>query len=408
MNSLSALPVRAILRALVDAAERWSDADFPPRVRVAGAIAERTGYSLPVVDYALDRLFFSITETALEATISAELGSIDALDRFVARDGRPDAHAAAAGKVCVVSSRTTIGVALVPAIFALCAKCDVLVKDRADTLVAAFFETLAQERDEFAHAARAQTWDHHAADAPPLQEFDVVVAFGGRDALAAMQDRIAHEARFVAYGPRASAGYVTRESLESTAQAVSIAEDAARDLVLYESEGCLSLHALFVETGGRCSPEAFCARFAAAVEKATVEFPPGRRDAAREAGIAHLRDLNAFRAAAGKGAVFSDAAGSYCIVLDPPSGDPPAFLPRTIGVHAVASPDEAVAYLRRHHLPLEAFALSDGRDDVLDAAVAAGAVRLTSFGKLQQPPLSGDHGGRGRIGVFVRWIDKEL
>ena len=76
---------------------------------------------------------------------------------FALRPGRPRARAIAAGSVCVVSSRTTIGVAIVPAVFALCAKCDVLVKDREDGLVRAFFSTLAEERAEFAEAARAQS-----------------------------------------------------------------------------------------------------------------------------------------------------------------------------------------------------------------------------------------------------------
>jgi hypothetical protein len=165
---------------------------------------------------------------------------------------------------------------------------------------------------------------------------------------------------------------------------------------------------LFVESAGACSPEAFCGRFAAAVEKANVEFPPGRRDTALAVRVAHLRDLGAFRAAAGKGAVFSDAAGTYCILLDPPGGERPPFLPRTIAVHTVSLPNDAIAYLRRHDIALEGFALSSDRADVVEAAAASGAVRLTAFGTLQQPPLSGNHGGRGRIDGFVRWIDKTL
>ena len=65
--ALRALPARAIVRAIADAAERWSDADFPPRVRATAAIEERLGYTMPVVDYALDRLFGGITADALTA-----------------------------------------------------------------------------------------------------------------------------------------------------------------------------------------------------------------------------------------------------------------------------------------------------------------------------------------------------
>lgn len=408
MTALAGVPVRKIIAAIADAAERWSDADFPPRVRVTGRIAERTGYSVPVVEYALDRLFFSITQRALEATIRSELGCVGILDDFAARADRPDAFAAPAGRVCVISSRTTIGVAIVPAIFALCAKCDVLVKDREDSLVQAFFETLAQELDACAGAARASVWSAGEERAPDLAAFDVIVAFGDDRTLTNIRGALDARTSFVGYGSRASAGYVTRGSLQSRNAAAEIARGAARDLVLYETEGCLSLHTLFVERGGAVSLPEFGRILASCVEEANIEFPIGDRAAADAAAIAQQRNLAAFRAAAGRGAVFAGDAAQYAVIVDHPRSQPPQFLPRTIGIVAVDAPQDALAYVRDHRLRLEGFALSEHRSDLAAAAVRAGAVRLTRFGELQHPPLSGDHGGRPRIAEFVRWIDRTL
>ncbi|HKU67775.1 MAG TPA: acyl-CoA reductase [Candidatus Baltobacteraceae bacterium] len=408
MTALLQTPVRTIVRAIADAAERWSDADFPPRVRATERVVARTGYSVPVIEYALDRLFFGITHRELVATIQSELGSLDILDGFAPRGGRPDAWAAPAGAVCIISSRTTIGVAIVPAIFALCAKCDVLVKDREDALVRAFFETLAEELDPLAQAARAASWSSEDERAPNLAEFDGVVAFGDDRTLAAISSAVHPSARYIGCGSRASAGYVTREALSSRNAAAEVARGAARDLVLYETEGCLSLHTLFAERGGEISVADFGSILAAAVEEANVEFPIGERSAAEVAAIAQQRDLAAFRAAGGRGAVFASADADYAIIVDQPSSEPPHFLPRTIGVLAVDGPRDALAYVREHRLRLEGFALSEHRADALEMAVAAGAVRLTRFGELQHPPLSGDHGGRPRIAEFVRWIDRSL
>ena len=408
MTALEQVPARKIVRAIADAAERWSDADFPPRVRVLDRIIDRTGYSIPVVEYALDRLFFSLTETDILATIQGELGSIEVLDEFTSRTGRPDAWACPIGDVCIISSRTTIGVALVPTVFALCAKCNVLVKDREDALVGAFFESLAEELGEFEIAAKATTWKSGDESAPDLSNFDAIVAFGSTDTLDQIRDALPYSLRFIGYGSRASAGYLTRESLANEWTAQAIARGAARDLVLYESEGCLSLHALFVERGGTLQPDAFTVILADAVERANVEFPLGRRDASLSARVAHQRDLAAFRAAADEGSVFANAAADYALVFDPPTHDPPSFLPRTLGVLPVDAPDEALAYLREHHLPLEGFAISSDRADVVQLAIDAGAVRLTRFGELQHPALGVDHGGRPRIAEFVRWIDKSL
>jgi hypothetical protein len=399
-------PARSIVRAIAGAAGRWSDGDFPPRVRCLDAIAARTGYSQPVVEYALDRIFFSLDESAIEETIVRELGSVDALDRFVERGSLPRARALPLGRICIVSSRTTIGVAILPAIFALCAKCDVLVKDRDDGLVAAFFATLREELDELAEAARAQTWDgqHDAAD---LGAFDGVVAFGSDETLARIRDALSPAARFVPYGSKASAGYVGRDALATESSARAVARGAARDLVLYESEGCLSLHALFVERRGAVTADAFTGLLAAEIERAAVEFPPGIRSAEGNARLAQRRDIAAFRAASGSGAVYSDANASYLAVLDPPASEPPAFLPRALGIHAVDTPAGAAAYLERHRIPLEAVAVAGTRDDILEMAVAAGAARIAAFGELQSPALGGYHGGRPRVAEFVRWITDE-
>ena len=390
MTAFKLVPARTIAGAIADAAERWRDADFPARVRATQRIAERTGYSIPVVEYALDRLFFSIDNAALEAVITGELGDAEILDGFRPRAGRTDAWARPIGTVGIISSRTTIGVALPAAIFALCAKCNVLVKDREDSLISSFFETLREERGEFEEAARAELWSSDDQNVPSLDSFDAVVAFGRTETLAAVRNALRPEARFIGFGSRASAGYVSRESLSGTDAASEIARGAARDIVLYETEGCLSLHVLFVEDGGVVNAAAFTEILQKEIARANIEFPRAAAAQDRVQHVSHARALGDFRKAAGGSAL----------------AEPPPFLPRLAHAIGVSKPGDAVDYLRRHGLALEGFATSGNRSDIIDFAVAAGAARLTRFGELQDPPLAGEHGGRPRIAEFVRWVDK--
>jgi hypothetical protein len=397
-------PVRALIRAVSDAARRWCDGDFPPRVRALAAVSERTGYASPVAEYGFDRLFSSISNQALESAIVAELGSLDVLDAFVERNGAR-VRALPVGRTCIISSRTTIGVAIVPAVFAICARCDVLVKDREDHLVASFFRTLIEELPELAECIEARTWDG-AANERDLREFAAVVAFGDRPTIERIRSSTDAECRIVTYGPRISAGYVTREML-TAGRADTIARDAARDVVLYDTEGCLSLRTIFVERGGEVAPDAFFASLARAVERATIEFPASRRkpESAASAGAAY--DLAVFRAANGHGVVASDTARTYVATFEPPADRAPDFLPRTIAVHPVDGPAQAIDYIRRHRLALEAWSVSAQRDDVIAAAIASGAARVAPFGALQDPPLTSLHGGRPRIAEFVRWVSDE-
>lgn len=396
-------PVRSLIRAVSDAARRWSDGDFPPRVRALAAVSQRTGYSSPVAEYAFDRLFSSISNDAMAAIIASELGSLDVLDGFVDRNGMRT-RALPAGRTCVISSRTTIGVAIVPAIFAVCAGCDVLVKDREDHLIDAFFRTLLEELPDLSQRISAQTWDGSASERD-LRDFDVVVAFGNRASIEAIRSACAAESRFIAYGPRTSAGYVARESLDGEIQ--SLAREAARDAILYDTEGCLSLRTIFVERGGTVSPELFFSVLAREIERAAIEFPPSRNEPAAIAAMGAAHDLGTFRAANGRGAVRTDAARSYLAVFDGGFDRAPDFLPRTVAVLPVDAPSQAVDYLRQRALAIEAWSASWPRADIVESAIASGAVRVALFGALQNPPLSSPHGGRPRIAEFVRWVSDE-
>ena len=399
---LRALPAKRIVGFVADAAARWCDADYAPRVRAAAAIEARLGYSTPVVDYALDRLFGGMTRQALEAAIGSELGTVDALDALVERRGAPAAWARGVDRVVIVSSDTTIGVALVPAIFALCAKCNVLVKDRSDTLVAAFFATLAEEHPAFAGAATARAWT--GGDDPDEGELlggaAVVVAFGGDEALYAIRARCATEARFVAFGHRASLGRLTREDVAAFDDA--LAERIARDALLYDGEGCLSLHALFVEADAGALRRV-AATLAAACERVAVEFPGGRRSPQRTAAAAAYRGLATFRAAAGEGAVLR--AADVTLVVDPPAGEPPPFLPRIAPLISVTGDAAIARYVAEHRLPVQALGVAAADAAAVALAERIGAVRVAAFGSMQSPPVGGHHGGAPRIADFVRWID---
>jgi hypothetical protein len=403
--ALRGLPALTIVRAIAGAAQRWTDADFPPRVRATAAIEERLGYTTPVVDYALDRLFCGITADALIAAITDELGSLDILDGFAERAGRPAAWARGADAVTIVSSDTTIGVAIVPLVFALTAKCAVTVKDRSDALVAAFVETLGEERPELRAATDVRAWSGGDDDieVQTLGDADVVVAFGGNEALRSIRARCGVGATFVPFGHRASAGYVTAAALAGDTR--SLAAGAARDALLYDGDGCLSLHLLFVERTPDGAHERFVDALADACSGNAVEFPAGPRKPARAARVGAYAAAAAFRAANGSGRVLRAVDGTWTVVSDPPDGELPPFGGGVIPIIFVDGVAGAVAYVERHALPLQALGVADV-DDPPELAERLGAVRIAALGQMQDPPLAGHHGGRARIADFIRWIDR--
>lgn len=401
------LPASRIIAAVADACARWANADFPPRVRAVHAVMNRLSYSEPVVDFAFDRLFGPVTVDALRATIENELGSIEALDGFVERPHRPEAFARGVDKVAIVSSDSTIGVALWPALFALCAKCSVAVKDRSDDLIGSFAQTLFEEDESFREAFRAEVWEGHESPlaAKRLNEADVAVAFGRNDALAAIRAHCRPEARFYGFGHRTSVAYLEREALSNSSASLALARAAARDALLYDGEGCLSAHAVFVERGGTVDPIDFTLSLQRACEEASVEFPCARPvDAAERTRAA----LSEFRAAQSNAPVLPERA--FYFAYDAPKNEPPPLFARSLAVYPVQSPAEALWFVQRHALPLEAFALADpsaARPDAIQTALASGAARIGRIGRLQAPEVQSNHGGSGRIVPFVRLIVRD-
>ena len=150
----------------------------------------------------------------------------------------------------------------------------------------------------------------------------------------------------------------------------------------------------FVENGAVVSLNRFGELLGNAVRDAAAQFPPSR-DALTGARHAIAKELAMFR------------DGSEGIHLSPPFEEPPLFFPRALGIRGVEEPREAVRYLQRHGIELEALAVAGARRDTLALAIETKAVRLVPFGTMQAPPIGVFHGGRPRIAEFVRWIVDE-
>jgi hypothetical protein len=233
----------------------------------------------------------------------------------------------------------------------------------------------------------------------------VVVAFGADDALRAIRSRCAADAVFVAFGRRASAGYLDAAALAGDLDALAGA--IARDALLYDGDGCLSLHVLYVERTPGGAHERVLDALAAACARTAIEFPPGTRAPARAAHAQAFADAAAFRAAQGSGRSIRAADGAWAVVADPPPADRLPFGAGVLPVVFVDGIDDAAADLRARGIPLQALGVADPASAASALLAAAmGAVRIARLGTLQDPPLAGHHGGRARIADFVRWVDR--
>ena len=209
-------PVRSIVAAIAAAAARWSDAAFAPRVRARDAASARTGYSPAAVDFAFDALFGALRKDAIEAVVTDELGS--PRRHSTVSSSAPGACATRAlpiGRVCILSSRTTVGVAIVPGDLRAVREVRRARQGSRRRPGRGVFRNACRGAATNCATPRA-TRDRGTArrDARACTAFDAVVAFGD-DATLRCDSRaaLAAERDGSRYGSKASCGYVGRDAL---------------------------------------------------------------------------------------------------------------------------------------------------------------------------------------------------
>jgi hypothetical protein len=249
-------------------------------------------------------------------------------------------------------------------------------------------------------------------DRTAIRRAPAVLAFGGDPALAEIARAARPGARVVLNGPRVSVACVAREAL-TTEGARDVARRAAADVALYDQQGCLSPHAVYVERGGRVNPEGFALLLGEGLAEAGPGSPASR-GVEDEARVRLYRTQAEFEAAAGGGTEGGGAASviapersvGWTVVVESGARFEPGPAHRVVRVYAVGRIAEAVEALRSHAALLEAIALEAGgtrRPGLVAALAALGVPRVAALGRLQQPSPLGAHGGVGFLAPFVRW-----
>jgi acyl-CoA reductase-like NAD-dependent aldehyde dehydrogenase len=281
-----------------------------------------------------------------------------------------------------------------PAIALAClAGAAVVVKSgRRDALSApAFVRALADVDPELAATIVTEYWrgGDLAREDALLARADVVVLTGGDEAIAALAGRA--RGRVIAHGPRVSAAALGRSALDD---ARGTAKALALDVALHDQRGCLSPHAVYVETGGEVSPRAFADRLAGELDEIARSLPRG------DAGV---EERAAARAYAHEvewlpGGIVLETAGGTVLYDELTTFRPTPGL-RTIRVHPLDD-----LRLLAEAFPagtIECVGLAGVDAAPLAAGLRAkGASRLCPVGGMQQPPLSWPRGQQPPLGAL--------
>ena len=278
---------------------------------------------------------------------------------------------------------------------------------------ALFCRTLADKLPALAAALGVVPWRGGELDLETeiLQQSEALIVYGGEEAVYSLAGRLSSDAKLIAHGPRSAAGVIAREA-SGPGRLENAAAGAARDALLYDGRGCLSLSTIYIEQGGLYAPQESAAIIAQALAAAASALPAGRLDPDSAALQRSWRGRLQARALAGKpGQLWADPNRlDWACFYDREMIPPETPLRRAIWVSPIPDIQELNGRLAacRGRLHALAFAGPEARRAALAEMLAPlGLTRLTSFGSLQTPPLSWPHGGSSPFRRLLSWTRVE-
>ncbi len=409
--ALTGRAVESIVESVGAAAARLADPADPLRQEADRLLPAATGYSPAMATLILDRMAADWGPEPLHRLLRAEVGDAAVLDAFTATGGGGRVRAYGPDLIFHVFAGNVPGVAVTSLIRALLVKAPSLGKlaSGEPVLPVLFARALHSMDPELARALAVTYWPGGSGDAEwrLLEAADVVVVYGGPEAVGSFRERIPASHRLIVHGPRFSAGLVEREAMRDP----ELPRHIARAVATFDQHGCVSPQALWVEDPNGRESEGFAEALAEAFEELEEELPRGRISPAEASAIQQERGAAEMRGYGGTARVLASPDTAWTVVLDHEPAFRASCLNRFLHVHPVDSLDEVPDLLApaAHRLQSVAIAAAPERQARLaDALARIGASRITSFHRIPWPPVEWHHDGRGPLRELLRWVDFEI
>lgn len=408
---LATVPVERIIRAIDAAARALLDPAEPEREHVLRSLHAVSGFSAPMAMRVLDRVAQDWLAPELDALVRDELGGNAAVESFVRTPGGRRVRAVAPRLGLHVFAGNVPGVGVTSIVRALLVRSAVFAKSAAaePVLAPAFCRLLARMDAEIAACVAVTYW--RGGDVPledaAMRRADLVVHYGGAEAIATLRARAPAHVRFIEHGPRISFAVI-----DATADAAldGFARDLATATALFDQQGCVSPQLAYV-IGSAGQARALAATTAAALADIQQTLPRGRIDAAEAAAIREMRTRAEFRAITGDGELWTGQDLDFSVILS----DDPAFegscLNRTLLVKHVPDLAALLHVVAPFGTLLQTVGLAGfAPERRLHTAIAladAGATRITSIAEMAWPPTGWHHDGRGPLRELIQWAELE-
>lgn len=226
---------------------------------------------------------------------------------------------------------------------------------------------------------------------------NVRIAWGGKEAVETVYNYPAMiDCETVIFGPKISFAVISKESLDSEQEAKKLARRLTVDISVFDQTGCASPHNLFIERGGRVSPERFCEIMAECFPKTERQIPKPPVSMEQISEIHSIRGVYDF-----KGQSWGSPEMSWTILLGDQNELNNPVYSRVIFVHPVEDIDDCLSHVEDYVQTIGISAPVERAMNFADKATVKGVARCPMIGRMLNFEMPWD--GIFLIDRLVRW-----
>lgn len=234
-----------------------------------------------------------------------------------------------------------------------------------------------------------------------LRRCNALIVFGNDDTIRTFRQRTREDQIFVAHGHRISFGIIFKNT-DNTA-----AKSAAQDISLFDQQGCLSPHDIYVHPDAGISPLDFAAELARELELFNQHTPRQKISAEENAQITVLRDSYDFRQINDPSVKLwaSDDSTDWTVIYE----KDPQFAVSPLNRFVFVKPLPELEHFSKHlflvRSHLSSIAIHPFNQAHLNELQSLGASRICPLGKSQEPSILWHQDGSPQLLPLVHWID---
>lgn len=372
----------------------------------------------------------------LLSLLDAELGSPAALEQFVPYTRGISKRARPPQSILHICSGNLANPGILSLTFGLLLGSQNLVKLPRNTSANDFLQVQAIPAKSELERFIAALPENLSADVTVVRELsdaqiaqsEVVIVYGSDETCGKLRRKVGWNQKFITYGHRLSFGIVLQEGITP-----ETAKRIAWDTAIYDQQGCLSPHDIYVQEGGPVSPTGFAAQIAQELELFKIQASAPKfisedsadsdvnPDLCRHYGVSfersleeqselmHLRSSYTFRSANDPRVKIWQSEGDdfWTVIYEDEKQFATSCLNRVLFIKPFRKLSEVVeaTALYRPYLSTIGVAPLAGLPEQF--ALTLGALRYCELGTMQSPPLFWLHDGRPNLADLVTWVERE-